>query len=132
MLDDQGNARIMDFGLSKSPLVTTLTATGSLVGTLGYVAPEQVTNVHVDHRSDIFSFGAICYEILTNRLPFNGENEIALIHSLFNTVPPPPSLVQPGFPAALDPIVLRCLEKDPAARFDSVRDLRLALESGFW
>lgn len=132
MSDGDGNIRIMDFGLSKSPLVTTMTTMGTVIGTLGYVAPEQVTNMNVDHRVDIFSFGVLLYELLTNRLPFGGENEIAVIHSLFNTIPRPPSLLQPGFPPALDPIVMRCLEKDSAARFATVAELRVALEGGFW
>jgi ligand-binding sensor domain-containing protein len=132
MLDAGGGARIMDFGLSKSPLVTTMTTLGTVVGTLGYTAPEQVTGVTVDHRADIFSFGVLLYEILTNRVPFGGENEIAVIHALFNTDPKPPSAVQPGFPSALDAIVLRCLERDPARRYASVEELRLALDGGFW
>jgi ligand-binding sensor domain-containing protein len=132
MLDGGGGARIMDFGLSKSPLVTTMTTLGTVIGTLGYTAPEQVTGVTVDHRADIFSFGVLLYELLTNRVPFGGENEIAVIHALFNTDPRPPSSVQPGFPPAIDAVVLRCLERDPARRYATVEELRLALDGGFW
>jgi ligand-binding sensor domain-containing protein len=132
MLDADGNARIMDFGLSKSPLVTTMTTLGTVIGTLGYAAPEQVTSVHVDHRADIFSFGVVLYELLTNKIPFAGENEIAIIHALFNTEPRPPSAVQPGFPPALDAIVMRCLEKDPERRYADVAEVRVALDAGFW
>ena len=123
MLDDQCNVRIMDFGLSKSPLVTTMTTLGSVIGTLGYVAPEQVTNMNVDQRVDIFSFGVILYELLTNQLPFKGENEIAVIHSIFNTVPPLPSSLQPGVPKWMDDVVMRCLAKDPGQRFASTTEM---------
>ncbi len=128
MLDDQRNVRIMDFGLSKSPLVTTMTTLGSVIGTLGYVAPEQVTNMNVDQRADIFSFGVILYELLTNQLPFKGENEIAVIHSIFNTVPSPPSTLQPSVPKSMDEIVMRCLAKEPGKRFASVMEIVEALE----
>ncbi len=129
MLDDQHNVRIMDFGLSKSPLVTTMTTLGSVIGTLGYVAPEQVTNMNVDQRVDIFSFGVTLYELLTNQLPFKGENEIAVIHSIFNTVPPPPSTLQPGVPKWMDEIVMRCLAKEPTKRFGSIAEVVTAFSS---
>jgi ligand-binding sensor domain-containing protein/predicted Ser/Thr protein kinase len=128
MLDDQLNVRIMDFGLSKSPLVTTMTTLGSVIGTLGYVAPEQVTNVNVDQRVDIFSFGVVLYELLTNSLPFKGENEIAVIHSIFNTVPPPPSSLQPGVPQWMDEVVMRCLAKEPRERYASVSGIIGAIQ----
>ncbi len=131
MLDASGNIRIMDFGLSKSPLVTTMTTLGTVIGTLGYVAPEQVTNLNVDERVDIFSFGVVLYELLTNRLPFKGENEIAVIHSIFNTIPPPPSDFCSA-PRELDAVVSRCLAKNPDERFASIRDLIVALEGDFW
>lgn len=131
MLDAEGKIRIMDFGLSKSPLVTTMTSLGTVLGTLGYVAPEQITNMNLDHRSDIFSFGVVAYELLTNILPFKGENEIALIHSIFNTVPPPPSALRPDVSSRIDDIVLRCLAKDPAQRFQTAAEIRLAVEQDF-
>lgn len=121
----------MDFGLSKSPLVSTMTSLGTVLGTLGYVAPEQITNVNLDHRSDIFSFGVLMYELLTNELPFRGENEIALIHSIFNTVPPPPSKSRNDVLPSWDGIVLTCLSKNPDERFQTVAEVHLALERDF-
>ncbi|MBP9211616.1 MAG: protein kinase [Bacteroidetes bacterium] len=123
MLGEDGKLRLMDFGLSKSPLVTTMTSLGSVLGTLGYVAPEQVTGGEVDARTDIFSLGVIMYELLTNRLPFTGENEIALIHSIFNTVPPPPSSLRTDLPAGWDVAVMKCLAKDPDERFRNIQDV---------
>ena len=129
MLDAAGDARIMDFGLSRSPLVTTMTTRGSVLGTLGYAAPEQVTGVAADHRADIFSFGVMLYELLTNRLPFAGENEMAIIHALFNVVPPLPSTLQPGFPVGWDEVVRRCLERDPSLRYQDAGELLTALDA---
>ncbi|KAB2925728.1 MAG: protein kinase [Bacteroidetes bacterium] len=129
MFGDDGRVRIMDFGLSKSPLVTTMTSLGTVLGTLGYVAPEQVTSTDVDARTDIFSLGVILYELLTNTLPFKGENEIALIHSIFNTVPPPPSTLRPEVPPAWDAAAARCLAKDAASRFATAAELADALAS---
>ena len=127
MLDAAGNVRIMDFGLSKSPLVTTMTTMGTVLGTLGFTAPEQITNQQVDARTDIFSFGVLLYELLTNELPFRGENEIALIHAIFNIHPPPPSTRRADVPAILDRIVLTCLAKRPDERFPSVAEIETAL-----
>jgi len=132
MLDDAGSIRIMDFGLSKSPLVTTMTTMGTVLGTLGYVAPEQVTNLNVDHRVDIFSMGVILYELLTNKLPFIGENEIAVIHAIFNTLPPEPATLNASLPAPLNVAVMKCLEKNPDHRFPSVTELKIALDADYW
>ncbi len=124
MIGADGNIRIMDFGLSKSPLVTTMTSLGTVLGTLGYVAPEQVTSLDVDRRTDIFSLGVIMYELLTGQLPFKGENEIALIHSIFNTVPPVPSTFRNEIPAEWDSIVMKCLSKDINDRFQTAEIVR--------
>lgn len=123
MLDEKQDIRIMDFGLSKSPLVSTMTSLGTVLGTLGYVAPEQITNLMVDRRSDIFSLGVILYELCTNTLPFKGENEIALIHSIFNTKPALPSSVNKNLTAILDDVIMKCLSKNPDDRFQSVPEL---------
>jgi serine/threonine-protein kinase len=124
MLTGDGNIRIMDFGLSKSPLVTTMTSLGTVLGTLGYVAPEQITSMNVDQRTDIFSLGVILYELLTMELPFKGENEIALIHSIFNTEPPVPSTFRNDIPAGWEPIIMKCLAKDANKRYSSVAELK--------
>lgn len=113
----------MDFGLSRSPLAATMTSLGTAMGTLGYVAPEQITNQNVDHRTDIFSLGVVLYELLTNRLPFDGENEMALIHAIFNTVPAPPSSIRSEISTGMDNIISRCLAKNPNERFSAVADL---------
>lgn len=124
MFDESNCIRIMDFGLSKSPLVSTMTSLGTVVGTLGYVAPEQITNIQVDQRTDIFSFGVILYQMLTKKLPFTGENEMALIHSIFNTNPPRPSELNNSVEKIIDNIVMKCIEKDIDKRYNSASKIK--------
>lgn len=129
MFDEKMNIKIMDFGLSKSPLITTMTSLGTVLGTLGFVAPEQVTNINVDHRTDIFSLGVIMYQMFTKQLPFKGENEIALIHSIFNTIPKPPIEINIETPVLLNKIILKCLEKNPENRYNSVVEIKEELNT---
>jgi serine/threonine-protein kinase len=132
MVRKDGIAQIMDFGLAKlrnaSSQVNRLTKEGSTVGTAGYMSPEQVQGHDVDHRSDIFSFGVVLYEMFTGELPFKGVHETALAYEIVNVDPAPMSSVKPEIDPALDAIVLDCLEKDVKERCQSVaevgRDLR--------
>lgn len=128
MFDEQMNVRIMDFGLSKSPLLATMTSLGSALGTLGFTAPEQITNLNVDKRADIFSFGVILYQMITAALPFSGENEISLIYSIFNNEPPLPSTINPNVSKGFDKIVMKCLDKEPEERYRSVEEIISDLE----
>jgi serine/threonine-protein kinase len=123
MLDEQGQVRIMDFGLSKSPLASTMTQLGTVMGTLGYVSPEQITGARTDERTDIFSFGVVMYELVTGLLPFKGDNEIALIHSIFNDDPIPPREYVPDCPIKFQTIILRCLKKDPQQRYQHMDEV---------
>ncbi|KAB2841424.1 MAG: protein kinase [Melioribacteraceae bacterium] len=79
--------------------------------------------MYVDQRCDIFSFGVVMYQMLTNKLPFTGENEIALIHSIFNTHPEKPSLINKNCHRGLEKITLKCIEKEPENRFKNVDEL---------
>jgi len=128
MFDDQGIIRIMDFGLSKSPLVTTMTTLGTIIGTLGFVAPEQVTNIQVDNRVDIFSFGVILYQMTTGKLPFNGENEIALIHAIFNYEPIKPREINSNISEEFESIIMKCLKKNPNERYKSISEVKEEIE----
>ncbi|NOG47170.1 MAG: protein kinase [Calditrichaeota bacterium] len=131
MLDGSKNMRIMDFGLSKSPLITSMTTLGTAVGTLGYTAPEQITGGKVDQRSDIFSLGVIIYELLTSKLPFTGENEMALIHSIFNVTPQVPSKLRADIHPFWDRIVSKCMIKDINERPESVVEIGHELDAVF-
>lgn len=128
MFDDIGIIRIMDFGLSKSPLVTTMTTLGTVIGTLGFVAPEQVTNIQVDNRVDIFSFGVILYQMTTGKLPFNGENEIALIHAIFNYEPIKPREINLNISEEFESIIIKCLKKNPNERYKSISEVKVVIE----
>ena len=134
-----GQVKILDFGLAKlvesSPLpeklaeCTTLvggTEPGVVMGTFVYMSPEQARGKPVDHRSDLFSFGAVLFELLSGVPPFAGETPTDIASAILTQDPPP---LPAGIPAALDHLVRRCLEKRPEDRFDSSHSLALALEA---
>jgi serine/threonine protein kinase len=129
MIRKDGIAQIMDFGLAKlRGNVTRLTKEGSTVGTAGYMSPEQVQGQDADHRSDIFSFGVLLYELLTGQLPFRGLHETALAYEIVNVDAPPMSSIKPEIDPNLDAIVLECLEKDPRERTQSIAQVSLDLK----
>jgi serine/threonine protein kinase/Tol biopolymer transport system component len=128
MIRKDGIAQIMDFGLAKLQGVSRLTKEGSTVGTAGYMSPEQVQGQDADHRSDIFSFGVVLYELLTGGLPFKGIHETALAYEIVNVDPAPMSSVKPEIDATLDAIVLECLEKDPNERSQSAKQIAIDLK----
>ena len=137
-----GRVKILDFGLAKLteagggsgaansmlPTVAPATLPGVVLGTVGYMAPEQVRGLQVDHRSDIFAFGAMLFEMLTGRRAFRGDTAIDTVTAILKEDPPDLSAAEPQVPPALARIVHRCLEKSPAARFQSTRDFAFALE----
>jgi len=119
----KGQAKIMDFGLAKSTGQTTITRTGAAIGTVAYMSPEQARGETVDHQTDIWSLGVVLYEMLTGQLPFKGDREQTVIYSILNVDPEPITELRKEVPGSMDTIVKRCLEKDPAKRYESVRDL---------
>ncbi len=156
MIDGDGRPKILDFGLAKlgGPVVTpddetakldeasplrevSMTRKGTLIGTVGYMSPEQAQGHPVDTRSDIFSFGIVLYEMTTGRRPFTGANTISILSAILRDNPPQVTTLAPAVPPPLDRIVARCLEKQPSARYadaSEVRDelaaLRLEISSG--
>ncbi len=137
MLTPSG-AKLLDFGLAKQqPVGTTIidgatetghvTVQGQILGTLQYMAPEQVEGRDVDARTDVFAFGALIYEMATGRPAFEGASQASVIGAILQTTPPPIAQVTPGLPAALDRLVSVCLAKNPDDRWSSAHDVLLRL-----
>ena len=114
--------------LSLPTVSSPLTVKGTILGTLQYMAPEQLEGKAVDARADIFAFGGMLYEMLTGRRPFEGKSQASLIGAILDHQPPPVTSLQPLSPAILDDVVARCLEKNPDDRWQSARDLKRQLE----
>jgi serine/threonine protein kinase/Flp pilus assembly protein TadD len=127
MLTNEGLVKIMDFGLAKLKGVSKLTKTGTTLGTMQYMSPEQAQGMDVDHRSDIFSFGVVLYEMITNQLPFQGEHEAAVIYSILNETPEPLARYKAGVPGELQRVVDKALAKNRDERYQHVDDMRADL-----
>ncbi len=123
MVTGEGQAKIMDFGLAKSAEMTKLTRTGTTVGTLAYMSPEQTRGEEVDHRGDIWSLGVVLYELLTGKTPFKGDHEAAMVYSIMNQDVEPPSDLTPEVSAELDSIVAKMLQKKPDDRYTDLTAL---------
>lgn len=139
-LTKDGRIKILDFGLAKltqgqpaadsdAPTLTERTEPGIVMGTVGYMAPEQVSGRKADHRADIFAFGAILYEMLTGKRAFRKATSPETMSSILNEEPQRISQIVPNLPAALQRVVQRSLEKNPEQRFQSASDLGFALEA---
>jgi serine/threonine protein kinase/WD40 repeat protein len=134
MVAGDGRVRILDFGLAKTsfPAVAEEQATakhtepGIVMGTIGYMSPEQVSGASVDHRSDIFSFGAVLYELISGERAFQRNTAVGEMHAILNEDPPE---LPESAPAGLRDVVSHCLEKKPAQRFQSAQDLAFALRA---
>jgi len=149
-----GGAKLMDFGLAKplgapaassgsgsappsftaaatmsgpSPL-TPLTTAGSIIGTIQYMAPEQIEGKEADARSDIFAFGAVLYEMAAGKRPFSGKSQISLASSILEADPASISALKPDTPAAFEHVVTTCLQKNPEERYQSAQDVKLELQ----
>jgi len=135
LLTSDGIARIADFGLAKLSGQTKLTRTGMTVGTLAYMSPEQARGAAVDGRSDVYSLGAVLYETLTGKPPFEGDHEAAVLYSIMNVAPEPLSAHRDGLPDNLQHVIDRALAKDPEARYDSadalIADLQTVESGGY-
>jgi len=138
MLTKSG-AKLLDFGLARptshSASLATLTTTaplteeGMIVGTFQYMSPEQVEGKDVDARSDIFSFGALLYEMVTGRKAFEGKSQLSIASAILEKEPAPISTIKPISPRSLDRVIRRCLAKEPDDRWQSTRDLSFELKS---
>jgi eukaryotic-like serine/threonine-protein kinase len=151
----KGGAKLMDFGLAKplglltgpgsksgsahvssmatmaatmADLASPVTVAGTLIGTVQYMSPEQIQGKEADARSDIFAFGAMLYEMLSGKRPFQGKSQLSLASAILEKDPDPIATIQPQTPPALEQVVRTCLAKDPDDRFQNAHDLKLQLQ----
>ena len=127
ILSENNRIKVMDFGLAKLRGDQKITKTSSTLGTLSYMAPEQLEGKEIDQRSDIFSFGVVLYEMVTRRLPFTGNYEAAIIYAILNDDPLPVSEYRSDIPVELLHIISRSLEKNPDERYQSLDDMLIDL-----
>jgi DNA-binding NarL/FixJ family response regulator len=125
----EGRVKIMDLGLALPREAKRVTAHGMVIGTPAYLSPEQAQGLPLDHRTDIYSLGIVLYELATGQLPFNADDIAALLLQQVKQVPPPPRLIAPEIPTALETVILKALEKNPVRRFQSCKALAAALDS---
>lgn len=128
MLTKEGHLKIMDFGIAKLKGSTGMTKTGSSMGTLAYMSPEQAQGVSADNRADIWSLGVVFYEMLTGEVPFKAEHEAGMLYLIVNENAPVPSAMDKKIPRQMDPVVMRMLEKDRDKRFSGMGEIVTALD----
>src|SRR5512136_944555 len=136
MVDEHGLVKVLDFGLAKlteasgpeAETAATRTGEGTVLGTAAYMSPEQAEGKHIDPRSDIFSFGSLLYEMLTGQRAFQGDTPLSTIVSVLREEPKPISQLVEDLPQELERVIRRCLRKDPEHRFQTMADLKVALE----
>jgi eukaryotic-like serine/threonine-protein kinase len=127
MIDREGNIRILDFGIARSVEGKGITGAGVVIGTPEYMSPEQVEGKETDGRSDIYSLGVVLYEMLTGRVPFDGETPFVIGIKHKSETPRDPRELNPQIPAELSRVILKCLEKDREKRYQSAADLQSEL-----
>jgi serine/threonine protein kinase/Tfp pilus assembly protein PilF len=123
MIDTEGNARIMDFGIARSIQAKGLTAEGTVIGTPEYMSPEQAEGEETDQRSDIYSLGVILFEMLTGRIPFAGKTPVSIAMKHRSETPPNPKVINPHISNSLNWLILKCMEKNKNKRIQSAREL---------
>jgi serine/threonine protein kinase len=129
ILNSATQVKIIDFGLAHTQQMQGLTATGLIMGTPEYMAPEQVAGKKVDERADIYSLGIILYELFTGRVPFTGPSAISVGFQQIKDSPEAPSSVNPQISRSLEQVILKALEKEPMKRYADVSELKNALET---
>jgi tetratricopeptide (TPR) repeat protein len=128
MIDRGGNAKIMDFGIARAVKGKSITGSGVMIGTPQYMSPEQVEGIEVDQRSDIYSLGIIIYEMLTDRVPFEGDTPLTVGVKQKTEKPRDPKDFNPQIPDDLNRVILKCLEKDKEKRYQNAGEVKAELE----
>ncbi len=134
MIDRDGNAKIMDFGIAYSMKAKGITGTGSIIGTPEYMSPEQVEVKKLDQRSDIYSLGVILFEMITGKIPFEGETPLSVAMKHKSEHPPEPKMLNNQIPEQLNRVIIKCLEKERNRRYQTVNELLsdlLSIEKAF-
>ena len=129
MLSPQGMVKLMDFGIARPNNEVGMTLTGTTLGSLNYMSPEQVRGSEVDARSDVYSFGVSLYEMVTGQLPFQGNSNYSVMSAHIQQVPPPPITIRPDLPKGLNEIILMSMAKDPQDRFQTAEAFANALKA---
>jgi beta-lactam-binding protein with PASTA domain len=128
ILDEEGRAKVTDFGIARAG-ASQMTETGAIMGTAHYLSPEQAQGLPVDGRSDLYSIGVILYELLTGRVPFDGESPVSIAVRHVSEAPLPPAELNPAVPPALDAVTMRALAKEPDDRFQDADAFIAALQA---
>lgn len=132
MLTENGKLKVLDFGIARLLGSARMTRAGNIIGTLEYMAPEQVKGRETDARSDIYALGMMLYEVLTGRTPFDTENEFELMKLQTEEMPVPPSQINPNIPEEVETAIMRAIAKDPDERFQTAGDfLQELLDAGY-
>lgn len=132
MLTENGKLKVLDFGIARLLGSARMTRAGNIIGTLEYMAPEQVKGQETDARSDIYALGMMLYEILTGRLAFETENEFELMKMQIEVTPPSPREINPQIPEEVDEAIMRAIQKDPDERFQTAGEfMEMLLDAGF-
>ena len=130
MLTPAGVVKLMDFGIAKASTDQRLTMTGTTMGSLYYMSPEQIKGAaHIDSRADLYSVGVSLYELVTGKRPFDGDSQFAIMSAHLEKTPVPPVEVDPRLPQGLNDAILMSVAKDPAMRFQTAGAFRAALGS---
>jgi serine/threonine protein kinase len=129
MMDRHGHIKIMDFGVARAFSGDPATTVNAIAGTPSYMAPEQVESRKVDQRADIYALGLIVYEMLTGNQVFKADTPLAAAYKQVHEAPPPPRKVDPTIPETVQTLILRCIEKEPERRFQTVAELGAAIEA---
>ena len=130
LIEPGGRIKLTDFGVARIQDSGEATRTqGAMVGTLKYMSPEQVQGQPVDSRADLFAVGIVLYQLLTDKRPFDGENDFSIIHQIIGHSPTPPSVINPQLPSAIDAVMARALAKKRDDRYATARDFAVALQA---
>lgn len=124
LINTEGRVKVADFGIARAASASALTETGTVIGTVNYTSPEQARGAAATAESDIYSLGVVMYEILTGKLPFAGDTQVAVALKHIQDEPMPPRALNPAMPVELERVILRALEKDPERRWRTARAFR--------